>query len=223
MKGIVEFEGCNAIFKAPEGRDDISDLHLFRGPVANVFAVELTNEEHAEYMRTGLIYVSILSGSTFFPVYVGSESSVRAIAADYGPVWKRGQVPDAVAQDNKSTIDWLGGIEACMDEGQWQRNDKNFNTLCDAFQKAMAIIGKTLPHPMPTAPHDGTKILGLTPNGWDIVWYTPASSGAPDEYPHEAGWWGTNETMPAFHDQPAQCQPYVWMPLPPYRAKKDAA
>lgn len=97
MKGIVKFEGCNAVFSAPEGRDDVSDLPLFRGPIANVFAVELTNSEHAEYMRTGHIYVSILSGATFFPVYVGTESTVREIAADYGPVWKRGGEPKAPA------------------------------------------------------------------------------------------------------------------------------
>lgn len=91
MKNSVEFPGCNFTFTAPEGRDDVSDLRCFRNGKANVLAVKLTEAEKAEFLETGLIFVSVLSGPAFYPIYVGTESTVREVVADYGPVWKKGK------------------------------------------------------------------------------------------------------------------------------------
>jgi hypothetical protein len=43
--------------------------------------------------RTGCVFLSVLSGRTFYPVYLGSEESVRRLVADYGPVWNRSGEP----------------------------------------------------------------------------------------------------------------------------------
>lgn len=91
MANAVAFDGCNAVFRAPEGREDISDLPLFRNGIVNVFAVELDDEERAEFEKTGRIFISILSGSTFYPIFVGSESSVRQVVVDYAMPWERSQ------------------------------------------------------------------------------------------------------------------------------------
>lgn len=87
MGHAVKFPGCNAVFTAPEGRDDIYDLHLFRNRTANVMAFELTEDELAEINRTGRVFASVLSGPTFYPIAIGSERYVREVAINYGPVW----------------------------------------------------------------------------------------------------------------------------------------
>ncbi|GLV21961.1 hypothetical protein TomMM35A_18140 [Sphingobium sp. TomMM35A] len=92
MAYAVDFAGSNFTFKAPEGRDDVSDLHTFRqrGGPCNVSCWQLTPDEIAEVNRTGRIFLSVMSGLTFFPVFVGSEARVRSVVVDYGPVWERG-------------------------------------------------------------------------------------------------------------------------------------
>jgi len=88
MGSPVKFEGCNMVFKAPPDVDDVADLDVFTNGSHNVLAVELTDEEHKEYMKTGRIYVSIISGSQFFPIFVGTETSTLELLAQTGsPAW----------------------------------------------------------------------------------------------------------------------------------------
>ncbi len=89
MAEAADFPGTNFTFAAPEGREDISDLRIFTNGHANVSAWRLTDEELADVNRTGCVFLSVLSGRTFYPVYLGSEESVRRLVADYGPVWTR--------------------------------------------------------------------------------------------------------------------------------------
>lgn len=92
MAHAVDFAGSNFTFKAPEGRDDIGDLHTFRQPngPCNVSCWQLTAEELAEVNRTGRVFLSIMSGSIFFPAFVGSEEECRKLVVDCGQVWARG-------------------------------------------------------------------------------------------------------------------------------------
>jgi hypothetical protein len=90
MAEAVQFAGANTIYRAPEGREDVSDLHVFRNQQAIVSAWKLTPEELAEVNRTGTVFLSVLSGGVLYPVFLGSEESVRLLVADYGQVWKRG-------------------------------------------------------------------------------------------------------------------------------------
>jgi hypothetical protein len=83
------FPGANKLFSAPEGREDVSDLYVFSNGQANVSAWQLSPAELEEVNRTGIVFLSVLSGNCFYPAAVGSEESIRLMVADYGKVWKR--------------------------------------------------------------------------------------------------------------------------------------
>jgi len=80
--------------------------------------------------------------------------------------------------------------------------------------------------PIETAPKDGTQVLGWTPAGHDIVWYSEIDQDRPDQPGTNPGWWGFyGETAPGrtpdhgFGGNPSwywppQNQPTHWMPLP---------
>lgn len=91
MGRAVKFHGCNFMFKAPEGSENVDDLHCFTNGTANVLAVELTDAELAEVNRTKRVYVSVLSGNTFYPIRVGSESDIRELAYHNGGAWETKQ------------------------------------------------------------------------------------------------------------------------------------
>lgn len=95
MAFAIEFAGANKIYKAPEGREDVSDLHTFVNGTAVVSAWRLTDEEMEQVKQTGIVFLSVLSGNVLFPVFVGSEEAVRLVVADYGKVWPRVGAGDA--------------------------------------------------------------------------------------------------------------------------------
>ena len=86
----VQFPGANFVFTAPAGRDDIGDLFTFRQPngPCNVSCWKLTPEELEEVTRTGCVFLSVMSGRMFFPVFVGSEQACRSVVVDSGKVWE---------------------------------------------------------------------------------------------------------------------------------------
>lgn len=91
MAYAIDFLGSNFTFTAPPGRDDVADLHTFRqhdGP-CNVSCWQLTPEELEEVNRTGCVFLSVMSGRSFAPAFVGSESVVRSVVVDYGRPWVR--------------------------------------------------------------------------------------------------------------------------------------
>lgn len=71
--------------------------------------------------------------------------------------------------------------------------------------------------PIETAPKDGTRFIGLTKFGPEMVKWCNGSSA--DNYGPHAGWIGVEQDsacLPAnFRRQKAQQQPTHWMPLPP--------
>ncbi|MDX0251164.1 hypothetical protein GOC31_20925 [Sinorhizobium meliloti] len=85
----VQFSGANMLLRAPEGAENVSDMHTFTNGMCSVSCWELSAEELAEVNRTGRIYLSVFSGRTQPPVYVGDEESVRSIVVDFGGVWRR--------------------------------------------------------------------------------------------------------------------------------------
>ncbi|MDX1127465.1 hypothetical protein GOL24_24715 [Sinorhizobium medicae] len=85
----VQFTGANMLLRAPEGAENVSDMHTFTNGMCSVSCWELSTEELAQVNRTGRIYLSVFSGRTQPPVYVGDEESVRSIVVDFGGVWRR--------------------------------------------------------------------------------------------------------------------------------------
>lgn len=88
MSAPIKFKGHNRVLSPPPGSENVLPLPIFRNGKCCVSCWELTQEELAEINRTGRVYVSIFSGKTQPPVFVGSETTVREVVADYG-LWKR--------------------------------------------------------------------------------------------------------------------------------------
>jgi hypothetical protein len=93
MARAVDFHGSNKIIHAPPGREDVSDLHAFMNGASIVSAWELSPDELAEVNRTGRVFMSSRSGTTLYPIFLGSEAEVRRVVADTGPVWVRDVEP----------------------------------------------------------------------------------------------------------------------------------
>lgn len=97
MADAINFPGSNFTFTAPPDRDDVRDLQTFRQPdgPCNVSCWQLRPEELDEVIRTGCVFLSVMSGFSFYPAFVGAESVVRGVVVDYGKVWERGPYPPA--------------------------------------------------------------------------------------------------------------------------------
>lgn len=85
----VDFHGTNTTLTAAEGDEEtVVSMRVFRNGRHVVSAWTFSPEEIAEIIRTKTIFVTVLSGLTSPPIYLGSESNVRAVCADTG-VWKK--------------------------------------------------------------------------------------------------------------------------------------
>lgn len=86
----AKLEGANMVLRAPEGQEETCrDLCTFTNGSCSVSCWEFSAEELNEIVRTGRIFVSVHSGRTQPPVFVGSEETVRALVVDFGGVWRR--------------------------------------------------------------------------------------------------------------------------------------
>jgi hypothetical protein len=84
----ITFNGHNCTLAAPKGDEDrVTPLPIFRNGVQCVSAWELSPAELEEIARTGIVWLSVWSGLTQPPVYVGGKQQVRELTADNG-VWK---------------------------------------------------------------------------------------------------------------------------------------
>lgn len=65
----------------------VGRLPVFMDGRTVVSAWKLSPEELAEIQQTGVVFLSIMSGTAVFPCYVGSESGTKAVASGTGKVW----------------------------------------------------------------------------------------------------------------------------------------
>lgn len=84
---VTDWPAANFVFTAPEGRDDVCDLQVFKNPQYTVSCWKLSPEELAEVAKTGCVYLSIMGGG-MPPVFLGSEDEVRALIGEHG-VWEK--------------------------------------------------------------------------------------------------------------------------------------
>ncbi|RBO89291.1 hypothetical protein DFR47_11619 [Pseudochrobactrum asaccharolyticum] len=73
----------------PQGAENVDVLHTYTNGSCSVFCLELSSDELAEVLRTGCVFLTVLSGQTQPPVFIGSETTVRSVVVDYGGVWAR--------------------------------------------------------------------------------------------------------------------------------------
>lgn len=90
MAHCVDFKGTNLCLGPPRGMDEtqVSTIHGFATKATVVTCWEPSPEEMQEIVMSGKIYLSVFMGGTMPPVFVGSESEIRLMTADYG-LWKR--------------------------------------------------------------------------------------------------------------------------------------
>jgi hypothetical protein len=90
MGSPVQWPGANRILAPPKGMDETqcSNLAVFSNGVTCVSCWELSEEELDEIIRSRCVFLSVFSGGTQPPVFVGSEDEVRRMIADYG-AWKK--------------------------------------------------------------------------------------------------------------------------------------
>lgn len=89
MGSPVIFAGVNKELQPPAGNEhNVSTLPIFNNGVVSISCWELSDVELEEIVRTKRVFLSIMFGSTQPPCYVGSESSVRDVNADFG-LYKR--------------------------------------------------------------------------------------------------------------------------------------
>lgn len=108
MGNGVEFPGANRRYAPPEGvsEEQCKTLHVFTNGKCLVSCWEFTDEEIAEIVRTRRAFVSVWSGGTLFPIFVGSESVTRGVVADFGAVWKSEPAERLVSQGRHSEGPW---------------------------------------------------------------------------------------------------------------------
>lgn len=91
MAMAVNFEGANLILRAPKGQEETcNDLHVFRNRRMVVSCWQLDAAELEEIARTGCVYLSV-AGPTHPPLYVATETEMRAFTAEYGLMPKQQQ------------------------------------------------------------------------------------------------------------------------------------
>lgn len=90
MSKPIDWYGKNRVLKAPKEttEEQVQDLHVFTNDVVCVSRWQLSEEALKEVAETGCIFVSVYSGGTQPPIFIGSHNEVREVAVDYGPVWK---------------------------------------------------------------------------------------------------------------------------------------
>ena len=102
MAYAVNFIGSNLTLLAPPGREDVSDLHVFRNRNMVVSCWQLEPAEIKQIVKTGKVYLSIL-GPTMAPAYLGAEDDMRAFTFDYGPLPKQGRSPANLNNETASS------------------------------------------------------------------------------------------------------------------------
>lgn len=87
----VDFIGTNRRFKAPEGDEEtIDSIDVYDNGRCVVTAWKLTDDELAEILASGTVYLTMMTSPNLVPHFVGSETTVRDVIADYAKgVWKK--------------------------------------------------------------------------------------------------------------------------------------
>lgn len=84
MAEAVSITGANIVLRAPAGEEDrVRDLECFANRGGLISRWRLSPAELEEIQRTGCVYLEVM-GHGMPPVFIGSESEMRAFSLDYG-------------------------------------------------------------------------------------------------------------------------------------------
>jgi hypothetical protein len=90
MAKAIKFEGSNRVLGPPRGvtEEQCQSLHTFSNGVCSVSCWEFSDKEIEDIIRTRRAFVSLWSGYSQPPVFIGTESAVHKVVADFGKVWR---------------------------------------------------------------------------------------------------------------------------------------
>lgn len=90
MSKPIDWEGANKTLNPPKGyeQEQVISMRIFSNGVVCVSKWKLSQQAIDEINNTGCLFVSLISGNTQPPVFIGSEEECKALAVDYGAVWK---------------------------------------------------------------------------------------------------------------------------------------
>jgi hypothetical protein len=130
MASGTDFPGSNAVLGAPKGVENVIPLSVFRNGVCCVSCWQLSDEELVEIIKTRRVYLSVFWGDTQPPVFLGSETAVRDMIADYGGLEK--MTPQDLIE--------MRDVVAQLREGG--ENNKN---RAEILERLIAGAGPTMP------------------------------------------------------------------------------
>lgn len=137
----IKFEGCNVVMRAPEGAENVQDMHVYRTLHSCVSCWTLTAEELADINATGRIFLSVLAGGQQPPVYVGSERTCREVMIDFGPVWPTANRAPAPSSLPMSSLKNALQMTGCDDEADLIDMANVGNSLMDRIEQLVACPG----------------------------------------------------------------------------------
>lgn len=90
MSSPVLWEGANKLLGPPKTYEEeqVQSMAVFTNGVICVSKWKLSDAAIKELNETGCLFISVISGESQPPIFIGSEQECKALAVDYGKVWK---------------------------------------------------------------------------------------------------------------------------------------
>ena len=95
MASGVGFEGANRVYQAPPGDTNCVDLETYANGEQVISCWRLSEDEIAEVVRTGVVWVSV-PGDSIYPMHVSGEAllTINDQPAKAEPVMPRKAIKD---------------------------------------------------------------------------------------------------------------------------------
>ncbi len=88
MSDTHDFKGSTHHYGPPKGLEEmIGWLHVFKNGKTVVSAWKPTPEELKKLNNGESMFISVMSGETVLPVFVGTEKECKLVVSDTGKTW----------------------------------------------------------------------------------------------------------------------------------------
>lgn len=90
MSVPILWEGANRLLGPPKTYEEeqVTSMAVFTNGIVCVSKWKLSKEAKKYFDETGCLFISVISGETQPPIFIGSEQECKALTVDYGKVWK---------------------------------------------------------------------------------------------------------------------------------------
>lgn len=95
----IDFPGKTVDLQAPVGHEaTVSALPIYSNGLCCVSCWQLDVPELMAVVQEGQVWLSVFSGRSMPPVFVGSRDTVRSVVVDYGGLWSGPAPPKSDAR-----------------------------------------------------------------------------------------------------------------------------